>query len=78
MSKWGGDGDNEPAHKTDTIYRWVLSHVFGNPAIVHPNTNDLERRYLGGNSEERDDVGMSQAFPHNNFSVKSLSVLKFQ
>ena len=77
-SKRGGDGGNEPTHKVDTIHLWVIPHVLGDRTIVHPSTNDLERRYLGGNSDEGDNVGMPQALPHDNFSVKDLLVQKFK
>jgi hypothetical protein len=56
--KRDGDGQDQFAHQVDAIYPRVLFYIFGNPVIFHPNTNDLERRYLDRNSKERDDVGM--------------------
>jgi hypothetical protein len=54
------DRNEHGTHQANTINLWVLSHVFGDLTVFHPATNDLERLwYLGGDSEERDDVGMS-------------------
>ena len=58
MFECGDDGGGTSTHQVDAIRPRVLSHMFGNPATSHPFTNDLERRHVCGNSEERDDVGM--------------------
>ena len=51
-----GNSSNEPAHQANPIYLWVYSHVFDYPAVFHPIVNDVERRYLGRDSEERGGV----------------------
>ena len=53
-----GDSGDKSTNQVNTIRSGILSHIFGNPVVFHPFTNDLERRYFGGNSKERDDVGM--------------------
>ena len=49
---------NESTHQADSIHAWVFPYIFGNLIIFHSIANDLGRRYLGGNSEEGNDVGM--------------------
>ena len=54
----GGEDKKEFTHQAGAIYIRIVSYIFGNCAIFHPTTNNLEWWYLRGNSEERDDVGM--------------------
>ena len=56
--EWDGNSGNESTHQAEAIYFRVCFYIFGDPIIFHPFANDLEWRYLGGNPEERDNVGM--------------------
>ena len=44
--------------QVDAVCPRILCHVFSNPTIIHPIADDLEWRYLGGDSEEGNDVRM--------------------
>jgi hypothetical protein len=68
---------NEFTHQADTVCLWVHLQIFNNSTIVHPIANYLERWQLRGNSQKRDDVGMAQSLPNDNFSIKYLQILAF-
>lgn len=52
----GDNNGNKSAHQIDKIRLWVLSHIFDDATVFHPFPNDLEWRYLGGNSKERNNI----------------------
>ena len=52
---------------------WVISDVLCQVSTRHPFRDELER--AGGNGEEREDVLVLQAFPHDSLLVEGLWAL---
>ena len=50
------EGRNKLAHQVNSVYIWVLCHVFSYSTMFHPIANDFQRQRLGESSKERNDV----------------------